>query len=300
MVRLLDRHQIDDEIWNATVRNSDNFRHYYLTYFLDNTVERWKALIIDDYSVIWPLPLKVKLLPTVYQPLLAQQLGPLSKSTIDQSELRDMWSFLCSRFSKVNVKFNSSCTSVPNEVARHTNIELDLSNPIDALKSGYNRNVIANLKKGEQHKLTIGTDADCLGQLLEIFKAGRGRQIKALNQKFYVDVEKITRAFEHRGESEIWSAYLNGNLVAGVVVLTSESRILNFFTAASEDAKQSGAMHSLFNAIIERYAERANVLDFEGSNNESLAFFYRSFGGLEKVYLQSDGGFVPSFLRSKL
>ena len=43
-------------------------------------------------------------------------------------------------------------------------------------------------------------------------------------------------------------------------------------------------MHAILRMIIEKYSNKKLILDFEGSNDENLAFFYKSFGGEEHFY----------------
>jgi hypothetical protein len=51
------------------------------------------------------------------------------------------------------------------------------------------------------------------------------------------------------------------------------------------DGKTIGASHALINGFIQDYAGQDMVLDFEGSNINSLAFFYSSFGAIEEKYV---------------
>jgi len=50
------------------------------------------------------------------------------------------------------------------------------------------------------------------------------------------------------------------------------------------DGKTIGASHYLIDRFIADYAGQNLILDFEGSDISSLAFFYSSFGAKEEKY----------------
>lgn len=292
-IDLLSRTEIDDDRWNSLVKSSVYFRHYALTYFLDATAPGWKALVADDYRWVWPVPVKKFPLIKVYQPLLAQQLGPFGQQPVAMHELVTGWKQLSRKFLSVSVKFADVYQDLPMPTKRHVNIELSLRDEATVLVKGYNRNVVSNIKKGEEASLRIvksgGFDAD----IVTLFREGKGKNITVLDDKFYRDVAHIYQAFSNKGEAETWVANHEGKKVAGVMLLKTQNRLLNFFTASSQDGRKVGAMHSLFDTIILNHAGLDWTLDFEGSNDPDLAFFYRSFGGSERVYLQAVNSRLP-------
>lgn len=75
-----------------------------------------------------------------------------------------------------------------------------------------------------------------------------------------------------------------GNLQAGAVFLFFQSKIIYLFGASSDAGKNTGAMALLFDLFIQEKSGQNLVLDFEGSNIESLARFYKGFGGKEAYY----------------
>jgi len=296
-MQLCDRADIDDQRWNEAVKNSPYFRHYALTYFLDATAPRWKGLVEGDYDWVWPIPFKIFPALQVYQPLLAQQLGPFGTAPVSHEALEQGWELLSRQFRKVSVKFADVYTSLPWPATPHRNIELDLRSTSAQLYRGYNRNATSNIKRAEKAGLETGPGPGGAEGAIRMFRAHRGRDLQILNEAFYRHVQSIYEAFAERGEAETWNAHLRGEPLACVLLLKTNGRLLNFFTASSPAGREHGAMHALFHAIISRYAGAASALDFEGSNDPNLAFFYQSFGGSERVYLQSERRRFP-FLKS--
>lgn len=290
MFQLVDRSEIDDERWNALVQSSDHFRHYALTYFLDATCDQWKALIWDDYRVVWPLPVKTRPAAQLYQPLLAQQLGPYPPERLDASELESAWRWLEGRYWKLNVKFNDHFRKIPMAHVPHTNVELELLSSSKGLEAGYNRNVRSNVRKAQEAGLTFRKEGAFDSKWIRVFRQSRGGQIDVLDDAFYQHVANIYQAFELRNEAETWVASKGAQALGAVMLLTTNDRLQNLLTASTPEARDCGAMHGLFDAIIQHYAGQNKTLDFEGSDDEKLAFFYRSFGGVERVYLQATSG----------
>ncbi|MEZ4721231.1 MAG: GNAT family N-acetyltransferase [Flavobacteriales bacterium] len=300
-MQFLQRHQIDDEKWNEVVRSSDRFRHYALTYFLDAVTVEWSAFVGDNYEWVWPVPIKRSPVPQVYQPLLAQQLGPYFTESISEGEIEMVWKELKSNYWRLNVKFSDHFKAIPFEVGRkHINVELALDSEYDTLTKNYKRNAVSNIRKAEQAELVISVDEEYQPEIVKQFKLGKGKEVNELDEAFYAQVQSIYEAFAGRNESETWVASIDGKFLAGIMLLKTNNRLLNFFTGNAPDAREVGAMHFLFDAIIKRYANSASALDFEGSNDENLAYFYKSFGGSEKVYLQAQTGWMPPLIKKVL
>jgi len=283
----LRRDQIDDERWNATVRSDPFFRHYALTYFLDACGGQWTGLVGPAYSWVWPLPILKFPVSRVYQPLLAQQLGPFG-TELSTDRLHEIWDWLSKEYWQLRIKFNQRYPSLPGKVVEHRNVELDLNTDLATLHSSYNRNVQSNLKKAAKNQVSVGSDPAFDPWSLHSFQEGRGQQLKQLDQKFFKQVETIYRAFEAREEARTYTAYHQGVCVAQVMLLSANHRLLLFFSASNEEGRKVGAMHAILNKIIEDHAGASAVFDFEGSDNDQLAFFYRGFGGTDKVYLQAE------------
>ncbi|MEX2595800.1 MAG: hypothetical protein WEC59_02640 [Salibacteraceae bacterium] len=140
MFRLVNSCEIDIRAWDACVLSSKYFRHYYLSYFLNNACDQWDALVAEDYKWVWPLPIKNVFIKKIYQPLLAQQLGPVAKGDISEDELFDALRLLKKKYPVGSIKFNSSIKRVPLiDTTKGTNVELDLKLPYEKIKKNYSR-----------------------------------------------------------------------------------------------------------------------------------------------------------------
>jgi hypothetical protein len=295
MIRFVNRKEIEHDRWNSIVKSSPYFRHYALTYFLDASCELWVALVKNDYEWIWPLPIKKWPVIQVIQPLLAQQLGPISNGTraLEESDIQQSWELIQRVFWKVNVKFSDHFSDLPMPCSKHTNVELELGKSHDELTKAFNRNSISNIRKSVKANVTFQCAEDFNPLAISVFRSGRGRGLSILDEEFYDQVRRIYSAFQAKGEAETWIAQKDGVTLAAVMLLNTNQRILNFFTSSTTQAKGVGAMHGLINAILEKHCDSAKFFDFEGSDDSNLAYFYKSFGGSERIYLQAQSGWRP-------
>jgi hypothetical protein len=76
----------------------------------------------------------------------------------------------------------------------------------------------------------------------------------------------------------------NNELIAAAVFFIHLQRAYYILVGNNPGSRSAGASHRVIDAFIQDYAGRNLVLDFEGSDRESLAFFYRSFGAAEENY----------------
>jgi hypothetical protein len=288
-LKLITRDFIDDNKWNALVQASPNFRHYALTYFLDACTPTWGALIWGDYEIVWPLPMKTKLVKRIFQPLLAQQLGPISKYKPEPSVVLEGLTYLNNNYKSYNVKLSDCIDEIEGfETSSHHNVELDIHSDYESIAKGYNRNAKSNIKKAEKANLEIVQQDAEYRFIIDSFKSSPRGDNAILDDAFYNDVESIYLSFLERNEAQCYISKLGSKPIAGIMLLCSGDRLLNFFTASTPEARQVGAMHALIDHVIKTQSENKSVFDFEGSDDESLRFFYKSFGGTEKVYLQTE------------
>ena len=145
-----------------------------------------------------------------------------------------------------------------------------------------------NLKKAENAELEVKVSSVFDPWILETFKATRGAQISEVNEEFFHHVASVYSNFEKRNEALTYTAILRKEKVAQLSLLTTNNRLLLFFSASNLSGREVGAMHALLNQVIKDHASSLHTFDFEGSDNENLAFFYASFGGEERVYLQAE------------
>lgn len=297
IVRWLNSHQIDPIEWNRVVNTNPAFRHYYQFEYLNLCGKDWGALVWPEYEIVWPLCIKKFPLAQVYQPLTAQQLGPLFSTQYNGDEINRAIDWMLKRFWRIDVKFNSDYTSqIQITGQQRQNIELDLNAAYIDLSGKYNRNALSNLKKSKACGIDIRCTNEFYEDAIEAFRIGKGKALSGLSDAFYKEIRSVFTDYLTNGKAETWVAFLDDKAIAYVMLVKTTNRLLNLFTATKPEARSTGSMHALFDSIIKEYSGKNIVLDFEGSEDENLAFFYGSFGGVSRIYLHYHSGWRIPYL----
>ena len=112
------------------------------------------------------------------------------------------------------------------------------------------------------------------------------------NSKYLIKLKNIRKiiielgkCFENRKIGGWWAIKQNDDILS--IALTSEYQdtlVLHAF-ASNEIGKKQGAMHFLIYQIIKQ-AKNNNIslIDFDGGNDDKMAFFYEGFGGKPYKY----------------
>ena len=79
--------------------------------------------------------------------------------------------------------------------------------------------------------------------------------------------------------------------------METNDRIVYLKGFTSSEGKKCGAMHFLFDFLIHELSNKRKVLDFGGSNVESVARFYKGFGAKDCLYLHLQLNRLPSIIK---
>jgi len=88
-----------------------------------------------------------------------------------------------------------------------------------------------------------------------------------------------------------------GETVASCVFFFSHKRAYYILVGNHPNGKTLGASHALIDAFIKDHAGQKLLLDFEGSDIPSLAFFYSSFGAEEEKFAGLKLNRLPFYLK---
>ena len=97
--------------------------------------------------------------------------------------------------------------------------------------------------------------------------------------------EKLFQLLYSKQKATTYGVYTKaGQLIASAAFFFSHKRAYYIMVGNHPDGKTLGASHALINTFIKDNAGENLLLDFEGSDIPSLAFFYSSFGAVEEKY----------------
>lgn len=287
MIRFVKHSEIDKFKWDACIKEAFNGNIYGWSWYLDVVHPGWNALIEDDYERIFPLTGNKKFgIGYLYQPFFTQQLGIFSKSILNPEIVHRFLKEIPDQYQYIDIKLNSHNKS-DNEAfktIRHINHELDLINTHDRIYKKYATNTKRNLKKALDSGLTIGKNCKA-EDIIAIFRKNRGRTISNWNDLEYARLLKLIYTAIFRGQAMIYGVYTSQKeLCAGAIFMRSHNKIVFLFSGTNKTAKETHALTFLIDSVIKEFAPSQFILDFEGSDNEGLARFYKGFGSKQTDY----------------
>jgi hypothetical protein len=307
MITYIGNKDIDRKRWDACIAKAHNSLVYAYSWYLDILCpEQWDALIGDDYESVFPLPFRKKYgIRYIYTPFFIQQLGVYSQRPLIETEINSFLDSIPEDFRLVELNLNVYNVASANGFNYVTNLnhELNLGMSYELVRRNYSENLIRNLKKAANNNLAVIKD-ESADQVIDLFRAEKGREVKHWGNKEYDIFRHLLAECSMRGVLEIKGAYSDkGDFVAGIIFLRSDSRAIFLFSATGPIARELNAMPWMVDDFIREHAGKNLILDFEGSNDEGLARFYKSFGANQTIYQRAERNSLPgwiNFLRKSI
>lgn len=287
MIKYLKHNEIDKKKWDGCINRSFNGNAYVCSWYLDLVHESWEALIEDDYQRVMPLPLKKKFgITYCYQPFFAQQFGVFSINILNPGIVEGFINKIPGHIKLVDVNFNSfnKLNDEKHQIIHNANYLLDLINEYPKLASKYSNNTKRNLKKALKSNLTFmkGVRPE---DVISLFRGNRGAGIAKWGDRNYMVIQRIMYTAIHKGMGFTCGVYTEHNeLCAAAFFLKNNNRLIFLFSGSDKVARANGAMTFLIDTVIRSNSPGGKILDFEGSNNENLARFYKGFGAKKTTY----------------
>ncbi|RLD90367.1 MAG: hypothetical protein DRJ09_04450 [Bacteroidetes bacterium] len=287
MIRYLTHNEIDKKKWDKTIQHAFNGNIYACSWYLDIIHPYWNALVEDDYQQVMPLPINEKWnIKYMLHPFFSQQLGVFSKTLLYPDKVTEFINAIPNDVKYIEINFNSFNKIVKDSgiLIPHKNHLVDLINTYARTQKHYSTNLKRNLKKSVKANITLHKTTKP-EEVVTLFRKNRGKQVKQWNDHHYLRLQHLMYMSIHKGKGIIYGAYSERNtLLAGVFFLKSHNRLTFLFSGQSEEGKKVSAMAFIIDSVIRQFSPGNYTLDFEGSDNEGLARFYKSFGAVETLY----------------
>lgn len=278
---------IDKRRWDDCIARSFNGSVYAWSWYLDIVHPQWEALVENDYERVMPLTPSSKFgISYVFQPFFVQQLGLYSQSALSEDDVTRFVLAIPKKYRMMKYRLNEF-NKVDYEsglYVSHRNIELDLIYNYQSIYNNYNNNTKRNLAKAEAAQLKIDKEVKP-ETIINIFARNRGKDVSHWKEKEYKRLlDLIDTAIYHESCFVCGVNDIDGQTIAGGVFMCSHDRIIFLFSGSDEQHRQKHALTFLLNYVIKDFCESSYVFDFEGSDNDGLARFYKGFGGKEVYY----------------
>jgi len=282
--------EIDRQKWDACIQNACNPLVYAESWFLDIVSPNWEALVLDDYEYVMPLPVKRKYgLSFLVQPPLTQQLGVFSAHTIEECIVESFIQKL--PYCSYHLDFNEQ-NSLRKGIKQH-NFILNLKEDYSTIFSKYSTNTKRNVKKTEFYSFEIKTDVSA-NDFLEFYHNTEKNYAVAPDAK----VNQLIRESIQKNRITIYGAYNSEHLlIAALCLLHSFNRLIYWLPMSNKEGKETSAMFKIVDTIIQKNANSNLMLDFYGSNVQSIARFYEGFGAKLTYYYEIKRLSINDFIK---
>lgn len=285
-LKYLKHKNINYEKWDACVENAPNSRIYAMSWHLDRTAEKWDALILGDYEIVMPLPVRTKWgIKYIYQPLFSQQLGifPNPPDII----AKQFYNEIQRRFSFADTQINSgnNLLKLPGKInfSGRENYLINLTANYQKIASGYSQNTARNVKKAQKNSLSFVAGI----RIEDYLDFKRNNLPTKLPADALKKLKSIIALGQYKGIGEIYGVYTNENeLCAAVYFCRWKERVIYMNAATSLKGKELGGMFFLLDWFVRENAGSNLLLDLEGSTIPGVARFYAGFGAIPETYFQ--------------
>lgn len=297
-IRYLPHKKIDKARWDATVAAAPNGLVYAYSWYLDALSGPWDALVIDDYEYVMPLPWRKKIgIQYLFQPDLTPVLGLFGPATT-RDIMQKILSAIPSKFKLWDISLNHD-NDIPDglyPVYRRSNYVLSLRENYEALKNRFNNNCTRNIKKALNANCQIEKGIN-IEDIIELSKE-QFKTFTDFDEANFLAVASIFRDHlaDHKGIT--YGVFdKNKRLLASCAFLFSNGRAYYWLVGNHPSAKEFAASFLLIDQFIRDYAGTDLVLDFEGSDTDSIAKFYKGFGASDESYNTIYYSKLPSILK---
>ncbi len=291
-IQHLQHKHIDFRKWDDTILSSANHLGYAYSWYLDIVSPGWEALVTDDYEFIMPLPVKRKYkIPYLVQTVLTQRLGIFFFFVLSDEVMQLFIKNIPYYSYELNMNernFNAEVTKLPNYV-------LKLNDPYENIQQKYSKNTVRNIEKAQKNNVRI-VDKIEIEEFISLFSQVNPNAIAVIKSTYRAILTTGTK----NKMITISGAYnTKDELIAGICHFFTGKRIVCLLPVSNAEAKKTSAMFLLIDSLIRTFAETDRIVDFEGSQIEGIARFYRGFGAADQPYYLLKK-FRPNFLVGKI
>jgi hypothetical protein len=300
MIKYLTYEHIDKKKWDTCIEDSFNGVIYAYSWYLDVVCEEWEALVEGDYERVFPINFRKKAgINIIFQPFFTQQLGIFSRTELSRDVIHAFMEAIPSKYRVIDLNLNThNKVDHPDfQTIPQVNYELDLITDYTDLRKNYSKNTRRNLVKAESEALSVvkGIKPDLV---IDLFRQNRGKDIKVLKEHNYQKLKRLIYTCIYKGIGHVYGVYTEANtLCGGAVFMESNRKSIFIFSGLSPEGRDKRAMFLLIDYFIRENANKHITLDFDGSNDEALARFYKGFGSKRIDFPRISRNTLPAYLK---
>jgi hypothetical protein len=284
-ISYLPQAKIDKQKWDHCIETAGNGLVYAYSFYLDAMSKKWDALIMGDYEIIMPLTWNKKYrIYYLYQPFFIAQLG-IFGNNISRQIVQSFLENIPAKFKYWDFYLNKenlySIAGFP--FYERSNYILYLNKSYEELQSRYAKSHLRNIKRANDAGNILKKNIS-LADVISLAKK-QSKKFSPVTDKDYENFSVLFSILSKKNMAVTYGIYsAQKKLVASCAWVFSHSRAYYILVGNHPDGRTSGASHLMIDHFIKEHAGENLILDFEGSNINSLAFFYKSFGSALEKY----------------
>lgn len=297
-IQYLSYGQIDQQKWDDCIRNAGNGLIYGYSIYLNTMADNWDALVLNDYEAVMPLTWKKKYgIRYLYQPFFTASLGVFGNN-ISAELLQQFLHTIPATFKYWDIYLNHGNYFELSafQLYQRMNYVLFLQDSYENLFKRFRSNIKRNIAKAQQLQLLVKKDIAV--ELVIDLALNQSARFSPVKTEDYNRFKKLYTALHSNQQAITYGIYsVQNQLLASAVFFFSHNRAYYILAGNHPNGKTLGASHALIAAFIEANARKNLLLDFEGSDISSLAFFYSSFAAVEEKFVGLKNNKLPGLLR---
>jgi hypothetical protein len=276
-MRMLAEHPDLRRQYEQIVASDPRFGFFAQVWVQDCLHLQWQYILNQDERILFRIPVLKKWGLSAYlQPLFIRSLDIIGSDC--KEDLAALLAFLKkSNFLHLNITLSKD---LQFPLAKGKFQVLQLGKPIDELRQGYAENIKRSLKKAKELKLAEVSYAS----FQTFFIAQKGENLGNLNAAAWERLEKLVALAQTKETAYCFGAFDQEQLVAAGLFFKWQDQLYFMKGTLNKDGKKVGALAFLIDAVLEKFSLNFQTLDFIGSNQESIAAFYRKFGAIDQTY----------------
>lgn len=283
----LDYKHINLQHYQACLQNVAHPPFYYNPAVLNVLCKNWGAFVLPNaQGYQWVFPVSYKKIGGWYylnNPFFIQKFEVIGE--ISNEELLELQNKIALKFIKIKAnlahEFKLENFHV-HQIQSRTNCVLNLNSDYAALYANFAQNHKRNIQAAGDLKIIPTNNPS---QIIALFK---NSEVGKLSNYKPNDYQRLQNLITHplcANFFEILEVHNSKNeCIAGGIFARFNQKITFIFSGNSPQGYQEKALFFLLHQIIQKYANKPFLLDFEGSDKESLQRFYLGFGAQKQSY----------------
>ena len=277
IIKYLKHSEIDKSKWDECVENSANSLIYGFSYFLDIMAPSWEAIVVNDYELVLPLPVKRKWgIKYFYIPPFTSQLGLFG---INPSSINiDFILHLLKKYVKYGDLFFNYANVIDSDlVICRTNFVLSLKAGYETIQESYAANLKRILRKNVKNDMVYSRQSN-IEFTVQLYQNNYGYRTPHLSSNDYQKFLHVCNLLCSKYKCFTRSMCArDGSVLCSLICLFDNKRIYTIINPSTEIGRKKESAVFLIDELIKEFSGKDIVLDFVGSDLPGVKFFLNKF-----------------------